>query len=138
MAAGSAACLIESIGDEPVLGKSLRLGPRHGNHVRQAQLVRVVEVGFDIRQGEMPGGRVKAGILDHSAERRGGMMIDDGMQLYFGKAYLPKIVQKLRQIPLRLLLHPCNLHAVAQRRSFRSLNGKAQCAACGGRERGKT
>ena len=79
----------------------------------------------------MPRGCAKAGILDHSAERRSGMMIDNRMQLHLGEANLPKVMQKLRQIPFRLLAHPRNLDAVKQRRSVCVLGGKTQCAACG-------
>src|SRR5271163_2225778 len=67
----------------------------------------------------MPGRSAKAGILDHAAQRRGGVMIDSRMQLYLGKAYLPKSMQKLGQIPFGLLTHSCNLHAVEQHRRLR-------------------
>jgi hypothetical protein len=55
------------------------------------------------------------------------------MQLYRGESYLPKTVQKLRQIPLRLLTHPGNLDAVEQRRSLCILAVApytADCFAC--------
>src|ERR1700722_18596503 len=40
---GGAACLIQLMGDEPVVVKTLGVGPQHGDHVLESKLARVIE-----------------------------------------------------------------------------------------------
>ena len=66
----------------------------------------------------MPGWSAKAGILDHPAERRSGVMIDNRVEFYLGEAYLPENMQEFCQIPLGFFAHAGNLHAIELRRTF--------------------
>ena len=45
---GGAACLIQLIGDEPVLVKTVKARPQHGDHVRETKRARVIDRGFDV------------------------------------------------------------------------------------------